>query len=286
MACIQAHRPLAVILENVVALASKGGRDIAHIEGQLREYGYSVSTQKLNSNQFGVPQSRNRLYIIAFLVQPGNVEEGMPFAFMKTIESTLRRMQTIPAPPLTAFLAPETHPGIHEWRAHRMQTKSEGTNRKENAGCKKYEPEHMEAFLAVGVTDYPPKVECFPSGAHLPQRFFEIAYLQDIRFKHLQKETVHDLNMSLNYQNNPHEEQCFTLTSCSRPWLRQRKRDMTGDEALALQGFGYIRQVKANGTQVFTHAQKFDLAGNAFCSTSFASAFVAFIVVVAVATQG
>ena len=39
---------------------------------------------------------------------------------------------------------------------------------------------------------------------------------------------------------------------------------MTGDEALALQGFDYIRQVKANGTQVFTHAQKFDFAGNAF----------------------
>jgi DNA (cytosine-5)-methyltransferase 1 len=58
-------RPRVVVLENVHGLLhSHGGRDFGTVIQALAELGYSVGWRVLNSKNFGVPQSRQRVYIV------------------------------------------------------------------------------------------------------------------------------------------------------------------------------------------------------------------------------
>lgn len=58
-------RPRVVLLENVAGLlSSHHGRDFGVVNGTLAELGYSVGWRVLNSKNFGVPQSRQRVYIV------------------------------------------------------------------------------------------------------------------------------------------------------------------------------------------------------------------------------
>lgn len=60
-------RPSYLLLENVPGLLSHDkGRTFAAILGTLSELGYDVAWQVLNSADFGVPQSRKRVYIIGY----------------------------------------------------------------------------------------------------------------------------------------------------------------------------------------------------------------------------
>lgn len=58
-------RPRVFVIENVPGLlSSHGGRDFGLIVRTLAELGYSVGWRVLNSKDFGVPQSRRRVYIV------------------------------------------------------------------------------------------------------------------------------------------------------------------------------------------------------------------------------
>jgi DNA (cytosine-5)-methyltransferase 1 len=58
--------PRGIILENVHGLlSSHGGRDFAIVLKALDELGYGVAWRVLNSKDFGVPQQRRRVYIVA-----------------------------------------------------------------------------------------------------------------------------------------------------------------------------------------------------------------------------
>jgi len=58
-------RPRIVLLENVAGLlSSHRGQDFATVIGTLAEFGYSVGWRVFNSKNFGVPQSRQRVYIV------------------------------------------------------------------------------------------------------------------------------------------------------------------------------------------------------------------------------
>lgn len=83
-------RPRILMLENVSGLlSSHQGRDFGLVLGTLAELGYSVGWRVLNSKNFGVPQSRNRVYVVgcyrdregppAILFEP-ECGEGMPEA--------------------------------------------------------------------------------------------------------------------------------------------------------------------------------------------------------------
>ena len=64
----RAKRPAYLLLENVPGLLSHdGGWTFAVILDTLCGLGYSVEWQVLNSKDFGVPQSRRRVYIIGYL---------------------------------------------------------------------------------------------------------------------------------------------------------------------------------------------------------------------------
>lgn len=64
-------RPPVVILENVPGLlSSHGGRDFGIILSTLAEFGYGVAWRVFDSQYFGVPQSRRRLYLVGYLGDP------------------------------------------------------------------------------------------------------------------------------------------------------------------------------------------------------------------------
>lgn len=62
------HKPTAIVLENVRALKSHDkGRTFSTIERILtKDLGYKVFSEILNSADYGVPQVRNRTYIVCF----------------------------------------------------------------------------------------------------------------------------------------------------------------------------------------------------------------------------
>lgn len=61
------HKPEVIFCENVKNLVSHDrGRTFKVIKGALEEIGYKVFHQVLNSKDFGVPQNRERIYIVAF----------------------------------------------------------------------------------------------------------------------------------------------------------------------------------------------------------------------------
>jgi len=63
---IEARRPATVVIENVSGLlSSHGGRDFQIVISTLAQFGYGVAWRVLNSRYFGVPQSRQRVFIVA-----------------------------------------------------------------------------------------------------------------------------------------------------------------------------------------------------------------------------
>lgn len=64
---VKKHKPKVVFCENVKNLVNHDrGRTFKVIKGVLEELGYRVFYQVLNSKDFGVPQNRERIYIVAF----------------------------------------------------------------------------------------------------------------------------------------------------------------------------------------------------------------------------
>jgi DNA (cytosine-5)-methyltransferase 1 len=69
---IESRRPSVVVIENVPGLlSSHGGRDFGIVVQTLADLGYGVAWRVLNSRYFGVPQSRQRVYIVAAHRDPG-----------------------------------------------------------------------------------------------------------------------------------------------------------------------------------------------------------------------
>ncbi|AUC62277.1 DNA (cytosine-5)-methyltransferase 1 Dcm2 [Cyanobacterium sp. HL-69] len=64
---IKFHQPKFIILENVKNFARHDdGNTLQIVVNTLDEIGYKVYSQVLNSSYFGVPQKRERIYIVAF----------------------------------------------------------------------------------------------------------------------------------------------------------------------------------------------------------------------------
>ncbi len=83
----EARKPPYLLFENVPGLLSHdGGRTFATILNTLDRLGYGVEWQCLNSKDFGVPQSRNRVYIVGYLDERCR---GKVFPFTETAGGSL-----------------------------------------------------------------------------------------------------------------------------------------------------------------------------------------------------
>jgi DNA (cytosine-5)-methyltransferase 1 len=81
---IEAKRPKAFLLENVKGLLSHDNKEtMKTIMGALREADYCVEFALLNAADFGVPQNRERVYIVGF--DKSHFDE-FPMSFPKPLE--------------------------------------------------------------------------------------------------------------------------------------------------------------------------------------------------------
>lgn len=88
---LEAKQPAAFVLENVKLLAGhNGGKTLARILEVLRGLGYHVDKKVLNALDFGLPQKRERIFIVGFK-KPAHFEWPTVKAPMKPLREVLER---------------------------------------------------------------------------------------------------------------------------------------------------------------------------------------------------
>ncbi len=79
------HKPKVLFLENVKGFKNHDkGNTFRVVKETLEELGYRVFSEVLNAKDFGVPQNRERIYIIAFL------DHSIEFQFPKPLDKQVR----------------------------------------------------------------------------------------------------------------------------------------------------------------------------------------------------
>jgi DNA (cytosine-5)-methyltransferase 1 len=117
-----AHRPQVIFCENVKGLTTHDrGRTFKIIKGVLSELGYVVRAQVLNSKDFGVPQNRERIYIVAFR----DDLDSSAFEFPKATDDTKRIGDIVENAPISArYYLSDVY--IETLRRHRARHEAKG----------------------------------------------------------------------------------------------------------------------------------------------------------------
>lgn len=95
-AILEAKQPQAFLLENVKRLTTHdNGQTFAVILEKLRVLGYTVYHKVFNSLDFGVPQKRERIYIVGFK-KPIYFKFPKPLGYYKPLTEILQKEEDIP----------------------------------------------------------------------------------------------------------------------------------------------------------------------------------------------
>ena len=82
---VKHHKPQVLFLENVKGFRNHDkGNTFRVVKETLEDLGYKVFADVLNAKHFGVPQNRERIYIIAFL------DHSIEFTFPKKLEQSVK----------------------------------------------------------------------------------------------------------------------------------------------------------------------------------------------------
>lgn len=116
------HKPKVIFCENVKGLTIHDkGRTFDIIKGTLKEIGYAINEKILNSRDFGVPQNRERIYMIAFR----NDIAGSSFVFPNPTDSSKRIKDIIEEQPVSAkYYLSEVY--LETLRRHRARHEAKG----------------------------------------------------------------------------------------------------------------------------------------------------------------
>lgn len=101
---VKAKKPKVILLENVRGLRGHdGGRTFSVIQNSLSKLGYVVYSKVLNARDFGLPQNRNRIFIVAIRKDIQNADEyEFPSPTCDRSENKVRQiLEPRPAPNLT-----------------------------------------------------------------------------------------------------------------------------------------------------------------------------------------
>lgn len=89
---IKFHKPEVVVLENVGRLLKhKKGQSFKIIENELKSLGYQVFYKILDSSDYGVPQTRNRLFIVCFKNNNVNFDYPEPIPLKLKLHDLLEK---------------------------------------------------------------------------------------------------------------------------------------------------------------------------------------------------
>ncbi len=109
-AIISEKQPKAFLLENVKRLTTHdGGRTFNVIISRLKELGYTIYHKVFNSLDFGVPQKRERIYIVGFK-SAIHFTFPKPLGYYKPLTEILENENDIPE---SYFLSPEMRQKRH-----------------------------------------------------------------------------------------------------------------------------------------------------------------------------
>lgn len=116
------HRPQVIFCENVKGLSIHDkGRTFKVIKEAFEEIGYKVFAQILNSKDFGVPQNRERIYIVCF--RKDIAPEQFQFPEGRDTERTIREILD-PAPIPSKYYLSDTY--LTTLKAHRARHEAAG----------------------------------------------------------------------------------------------------------------------------------------------------------------
>ena len=97
---VKEKRPKVVFMENVKNFAAHdGGRTIAVVEATMRELGYTFDYRVLNAVNYGIPQKRERVYMVCFRddIAQNGFNFPKPFKLTRHVEDFLLDDKDIPA---------------------------------------------------------------------------------------------------------------------------------------------------------------------------------------------
>jgi DNA (cytosine-5)-methyltransferase 1 len=116
------HNPKVIFCENVKGLTFHDkGRTFKIIKGTLEELGYTVHDKVLNSRDFGVPQNRERIYIVAFR----NDVDSSTFEFPEPTDSTRQIRDILEENPVSAkYYLSDVY--LETLRRHRARHEAKG----------------------------------------------------------------------------------------------------------------------------------------------------------------
>ena len=116
------HKPKVIFCENVKGLYTHNkGNTYTVIKGALEEIGYTVYDKVLNSKDFGVPQNRERIYIVAFR----NDIDYSAFEFPDPTDSTKRIKDIIEEQPVSVkYYLSDVY--VETLRKHRARHEEKG----------------------------------------------------------------------------------------------------------------------------------------------------------------
>ena len=93
---LAAKKPKAFLLENVKRLTTHDkGRTFKVILQKLEQLGYTVYHKVLNSLNFGLPQKRERIYIVGFL-EPIHFQFPKPMGYYQPLSEVLEKEEDVP----------------------------------------------------------------------------------------------------------------------------------------------------------------------------------------------
>lgn len=116
------HKPKMIFCENVKGLTIHDkGRTFNIIKRTLEELGYTVHEKVLNSRNFGVPQNRERIYIVAFR----NDIDSTCFSFPEATDSSKTIKDIIEKEPVSAkYYLSDVY--VETLRRHRARHEAKG----------------------------------------------------------------------------------------------------------------------------------------------------------------
>lgn len=275
------HRPSIIVNENVEAIddeATGTGTTVQeHSKSNLAlvleayaSIGYVAFSVLMSSDQFGVPQSRRRFYVIGFPNEDLSVHfPGDPRAVVSEMEARINLMKLEPLG-LESFLLEDSDPAVAEELERLQAAKKTQAKRVKST---EWQQKHIEVFSSRGLrwgrVQPSLETEASPWFQALPAREKDIVILAE-----LDGFTTTDLSQSIGRNRGTRGKIVNTLMPGERRWLVKRRRLLVGCEALSLQAVPWQGKSHIRG---FTSGLLQSLAGNAFTGTTCMAAFAAAI---------